>query len=712
MGRWALAAIVVAFLDWHAAAAATLPQMLHPTAPFPAVLGGDATSEFVAPGVTYGDYELFTSSGPLSIHIVAADLKETTLRVDSVLASDRLISRGERLSQMAARTGAIAGINADYFDIDNTNQPLGALIRSGQVIKTPNTQPALVITRDHHAMIARLRFSGTAASGNTEAEDPPVALTSINGWPPEGGASLLTPAFGPVPAAAGVIVVQLEPLDDPNVTFGRFRVTRVSNADQTLPAQYALALGPAALSIAHPPQVGDVVTVSDAAALNRFWAAVGGGPLLVHGGRPFFDPNAPAASEANVRFPVSGAVVRTDGTLLLIEVDGRSLNSVGLTRPQFASLMIALGAGEGLAFDSGGSATLVVRRLGDRGTSLQNVPSDGTERPVADGVFIYSDAPHGPPARLVVRPAAIRAFPGTKVALRVATTDFAGNPASLPRALRASLSSPALGMTPSPDVFVAGLRSATGMLRVKSGKLLADVPVTIVARAQRLIITPEQTHLLPGGSTQLSLRAYDARGAAIATSSAVRWSTSSGHITPDGRLSAGATDAIVHAVVGSQGAQETIRVGEHELDLPIGSQWRFTTAPPGNPGAMSVGAACAECVTLRYDFTGAERAAYLAADRNLPDFPIGLRMDVNGDGNGELLRVALSNALDERFLLTVGRVDWRGWQTREVHFPATLLPPLRLHAIYVVNALRTAPVHGAGELSFKNLKVIAAGSHQ
>ncbi|MBV9149421.1 MAG: phosphodiester glycosidase family protein [Candidatus Eremiobacteraeota bacterium] len=710
------ATLLVALFTCRAAFAATLPATLHPPAPFPTIVGIDSTSEFVAPGVTYGDYELMTVGGPLSVHVISADPKEPTLRIDSVLADDRVISRGERLSQMAARTGAVAGINADYFDIDNTNQPLGALIRSGQVIKTPNAQSVLAITRNHQALVTRLRFNATVATATADPAldsaptNSTVALTSVNGWPPEGGASLLTPSFGTLPMANSVTVAELAPLDDPPKTFGRYRVVRVSSADQALPASYWLALGPAALDVMHAPQAGDIVTVTETSAFDRYWTVVGGGPWLVHEGRTFSDPNPPAASETNVRFPVSGAAVLPDGTLLLIEVDGRSLDSVGLTRPQLAALMLGFGSREGLAFDSGGSATIVARRLGDRSASVQNVPSDGTERPIADGLFIYSDAPHGPPARLAVRPAAIRTFAGGHVALRLATTDYAGNPVTPPRAFQTSVSSSAIGSAPAANEFVAGTRPGVGTLRIRSGKLVAAVPVEVVTRAQRLMIEPQEAHVMPGQSTQLSLLAYDPRGAAIATSSAVRWSTNSGHITGDGRFVAGASDALVRASAGDQSAQETIRVGEHDVDFPFGSQWHFTAAPAGDPGAISFGTACSSCVSLRYDFSGQERAAYLATARDLPDFPIGLRLDVNGDGQGEVLRVAITNALDERFLLTVARVTWRGWQTHEVRFPSTLLPPLRLQAIYVVNALRSSPVRAAGEIAFRNLKVISAGS--
>ncbi len=89
--------------------------------------------------------------------------------------------------------------------------------------------------------------------------------------------------------------------------------------------------------------------------------------------------------------PCSGAAIGRDGRLYLIEVDGRQPDlSVGTTRPQFAALMRAFGATEGLLLDGGGSSTLVARRLGDRAAEVTNSPSDGVERPVADGLFVYS----------------------------------------------------------------------------------------------------------------------------------------------------------------------------------------------------------------------------------------------------------------------------------------------------------------------------------
>jgi len=83
----------------------------------------------------------------------------------------------------------------------------------------------------------------------------------------------------------------------------------------------------------------------------------------------------------------------------------------------------------------GGSATLVARVLGDAAASVQGAPSDGEERRVADGFFVYSDAPAGPASVLVVRPAEIVALPHAVVPIQLALVDAAGT-RSAPRICR------------------------------------------------------------------------------------------------------------------------------------------------------------------------------------------------------------------------------------------------------------------------------------
>lgn len=74
------------------------------------------------------------------------------------------------------------------------------------------------------------------------------------------------------------------------------------------------------------------------------------------------------------------------GRLWLVVVDGRQApHSAGMTLPELAALMEALGAREAINLDGGGSSVMVVR-----GTAM-NRPSDQTERPVVNALALARD---------------------------------------------------------------------------------------------------------------------------------------------------------------------------------------------------------------------------------------------------------------------------------------------------------------------------------
>lgn len=675
------------------------PPSLAPPAPFPLVTAGSATSAFVAPGVTRATYRLSTSAGPLIVSVVAVDLREPTVRLDAVVAHDRLISAGETVSSMAARTGAVAGVNADYFDIGQTNQPLNVVVRAGELWRTPSSRAALSVGRDRSVRYGSVRFAGTVRYGSVT-----VPLTGVGIWPPQGGASLLLPSYGAVRPAPGVRVAALQPLD---ATPGgdRFRVARVDDADGSAPlAPPLLAYGPAALALAALPAPGDTVQVEQnldppATALT---CAVGGGPLLISGGAVVDDANAPAPEERDRRFPVSGAASLRDGTLLLVAVDGRSpALSVGVTRPEFAALMLGLGASDGLAFDSGGSATLVARVLGDERAGVLNAPSDGLERPVADGLFVYSDAPRGRNPHLIVRPDHLTALGGVTLALNGAIVDDAGH-----RLGPATLAPLTTAHEPGPH---------TAQVRESDGERSATVRYDVTARLSALTVEPEDLDLAPGAGIRLRARGSTVDGTPVELGDAVRWHADGGRIGADGTFVAGDRDATVVAEAAGLRATLTVNVGSRAVELPLFSgaqaaRWHFTAAPRDAPGSVEFDAQ-AETMLLHYDFTNGERAAYARADAPLPGAPIALAFDVRGDGSGAGLRVAVSNRFGEQRALTLAkRVDWTGWRRVEVSLPADVNPPVVLISLYAVPSLGGAPARGAGVLAFRRAGATLAGT--
>jgi Phosphodiester glycosidase len=652
-----------------------LPPVLAPPAPFPLVTAQWSAPENVAPGIRRADYRLLTNAGPLVIHVVAVDTRDPSVHLRAVVAHDHMISSGETVSAMAGRTGAVAGINADYFDIGNTNQPLNVVIRDGAVLRTPSKRAAIDVAADGSVGIGYVTFSGSATYGTTT-----MPLTGVNEWPPQGGAALLTPDYGVLSPAPNITLASLAAVDTVAGMPGTYRVTNVAPAAAGAVGGVTLALGPAALKIAPPPQPGDTVALAFGTNPDntQLAAAVGGGPLLVASGAPADDPFSPAPEESAVRFPVSGAALEPDGTLLLIVVDGRKAAvSIGLTRPEFGALMRGFGATDGLAFDSGGSATLVARQLGDAGPSVLNDPSDGRERPVADALLAYSDAPAGLHPHLVVRPATFTAFRGARVTLRGTIVDDGGH------RVRGADVAP-LDTDPAPGAHVA-------VVRERAGPYSVNVPYRTVDRVAALAIAPDRANPPRGVALPYAVSASDERGAPVLLGSdaPVRWlfgvQPAAG---PNVIYDTTRGDAQISATLGTVIATTVVRVGDHTLAVPA-----YTAT------------------LLNYDFSGAARAAYANAVIALPDEPVQLSIEVFGDGNGVPLRASFVNRYGEKVLLTLAKsVDWLGWRRVAVALPPDLNPPVRLTSIYVVRSLGGPPSHAAGSLRLRGLMVVIPGS--
>jgi hypothetical protein len=686
------------------AAAGALPQALDPSENFPHILAQAPTFEDVAPGVEYGEYSLVTVDGPLVVRVIAAQMRSTDVRVGTVLAHDSITSAGETVGSMGKRTGAVAGINGDYFDVGNTNRPTNIVVRNGQLLRMPRKRYALAITRDGGAQIAEFDFTGQVAIGERT-----LGLDAIDELPPpDGGITLVTPEFGTVPPLDNTTLVSLAPLDG-TPPLARYRATGVADNLSKQPPGYYLAIGPSAYGQAGVPNPGDVIAATgdlSPIGLEQIAAAIGGGPLILHRGAWYDDPDGPNGGEYAKHIPASGAAIEPDGTLLLVEVDGRQPQlSVGIERHAFSALMRALGATEGMAFDGGGSSTIVARRIGDADASMQNSPSDGVERPVADGLFVYSTAPAGPPARLVARPSVIRALSGATVGLKLAAVDAANHVVPPAASIVASVVPPSLGRV-NGDAFTA-LGAGSGRIVLRAGSLSGSIPIEVARTPARIAIAPPQPNVEKNESLQLAARAYDARGYSLDLPQLLAWSATAGSIDARGLYRAGSSAAQVSLTIGDASARVKVTVGSHEVALPFAERAHFATSPKGGAGSLRSDAACATCLRLDYVFAANERAAYAMSEIPLPAGAIGVAFDVNDDGGGARLRVAVRNSINEDMFLDATALEGSGWRRVVVRFPQGSAQPVKLVAIYLLPPKGMQESNGS--IGLRNVRAIVAG---
>lgn len=682
---------------------ALLPMHLNVAAPFPRITLDAATVQTITPGVETGEYDLTTIAGPIVVHVIAIASNAPNVRLNSVLANNALESGGETISSMAQRTGAIAGINADYFDIGLTNRPTNVVVQSNTLIRTPRKRYALLIPASGTPQLAETVFTGTLQLG-----DRAVELNGVNQVPPpDGGTALITPAFGPVPASQDLTIASVE-LVNGTPPFATYRVSAIADNTVVQPPGYYVAIGLNAYAAAGVPNPGDEISASgdlSPIGLGDLIAAVGGGPLILNQGHWYDDPDGPSGAEFDVEIPCSGAAIGGDGTLYLIEVDGRQPDrSVGVTRPEFAALMAAFGAVRAMAFDGGGSSEVVARTPGDVNARLLNDPSDGHERKVADGIFVYSTAPAGPPSQLLAQPQIVRALPGAAVGVRFAAADAFDRVVDDSTPIETRVEPSTLG-TYRDGVFSAS-GAGEGAIVAHEGAFVLRVPVQIVADPARVVIFPREPSVAQGGRINLRARAYDAQGYSLALPAALPWRASGGTIAEDGTLSAGSGDALVSLLLGDHLADARVTVGFHDESLVTAPS--FMSVPAGGEGSAGRSPDCPDCTQLRYALGPQERAAYLVTSVELPDRSVAVDFDVFGDGHGERLKIALRNAINEEVLLPAATLDRTGWQHVDVHLPQNLAQPARLIAIYVIGANGAESI--AGAIDVKGLHAVVAGT--
>ena len=455
----------------------------------------------------------------------------------------------------------------------------------------------------------------------------------------------------------------------------------------------------------------------DLAQIGHARTALGAGPMLLRGGiASADDAGSPNFAERRMRIPAAAVARLIDGRLALVAVDGRRpATSIGMNRAELTVFLRQLGAADAMLLDSGGSTTLAARRAGDREATIVNAPSDGAERPVADAILVISDAPPGPPARLVLRPNRIVALPGTSLRLDALAVVASGYPVRTASS-QAALIAARRDVAPLDGTGTLHVGTALGdhtviveRFGMHARLLLRTIRAPDALRIGPSAVNPNPSSPWSTSTVHLTAHAFDAHGFPVVIGDRVRWSARNATIDAAGNLTVGRRDALVTARVATRAVTRRIPVGWHAVPLPLAQRWRFTSIPSHGPGdARAENGA----LTLDYDFRGTARGAYAIAAT-----PIALRnatavaCDVDGDATGETVRLGFADASGAQEPVTlVDSVDFTGKRRMTAGIPLGLSTPRSLRSIYAVGTLHGPRLRTAGRITISACQSIVPGT--
>ena len=360
------------------------------------------------------------TTGPFVVDILTIDPDKYRGTIVPELATE-IVPERERLTDMARRNDALAGINAGYFVIGEADGTPGDLagisaIGGDLISEAVNGRTSLLLRPDGsgadvaalttrlEARVGARRFladslnrepgeirSCGGVGGDTPTEQPKHDFTCTDGTE----LIVFTEVFGATTDAGSGAevavdrtgrVVEVRPFRGGAIPPGGFVLSATgATASQLLAAKPGERAGVTATVVEN----GKKVPLADGLGI------VNGGPRLVRGGQPdvtayregFVWPDDPGFwyRFGAFRHPRTFAGVTRAEKILLVAIDGRQFDhSVGATFEEEARVMQALGAVEAVNLDGGGSTTLVIEG------QLINRPSDATgERPIGDALLLF-----------------------------------------------------------------------------------------------------------------------------------------------------------------------------------------------------------------------------------------------------------------------------------------------------------------------------------
>lgn len=665
--------------------------------------------EPVTEGVMARWLNLQTTEGPINAYVLTVDLANPYVKVDSMVGTGGVITDNQSVTAMAYENGAVAAINAGFFNMKE-DASLGVIVKSGELVSSPIQRTDMYgfgLTNNNIPVFPVFSFGGSVTSPTgvqfplfginkptylayLADKNPASVANRLNMYTPRWGAL----SRGALPDLQGVTEMVVE-----NNTVKEFRVDQPGTLIP--PTGFVLAgHGTAAQYLTANFKVGDLVQVSYRVSpeTDNLNTAVGGMALIVdQGQRHWFTQTVPGKTA----FSAVGA--SQDGRMLyLVAVDGGK-SSRGMTQTELADFMVSLGAWTAINLDGGGSTTMAVRRLGDQNVSLINKPVNTVQRAVPDALGIFSTAPAGPLAGLIIT-GPQQVVTGSKKTFGLKGYDEHYNPFLINQEEVTWEIDPAMGSFQGSTLSAKGADKTT--VKASYNGLTKEYPVTILGGSDiaKIGVTPGRIAVNPGDTLKVSVNITTRTGTVIALEPGeFQLQVSDGLGTINGNaFTASDKMAAGEMTVRVDTASTTVMVSVGGVEKPfynfdalktlkfrglpadgVSGSFKFTEG--AEPVFRGIGAA-----RLNYDFSANSdlRIAYggFATPLDLPGTPLGVGLWVYGDGgNGHWLRARVVDAAGKEKLLTFATsVDWKGWQHVTADIPLDVKYPLELTDIYLV----------------------------
>ncbi len=344
----------------------------------------------IAPGVTLREWDQVDGRQPVGqvrMNLVTVNLDAPNITFEEL--SPTYVTSRKKVSQFGSWNGALTAVNGDFFDIGQTDSPLGVTINRDRGI--------LGGSRDGWIPGVNSTLWFDDAGPHVSPLSLQYTIRQRKAWKVSG---INHPA---IPAGEiGVFTSDWHRTEGYKVTSGKKRAREVIvRKNRVISNRPKLSSGKKIgkkdrVLIGTGSAAGKLKTLRKGKKITLSKRIEGGSPkFAISGDRPLLVNGVRTVINNTIAHPRTAVGIDADGRkLLILVVDGRSAVSRGYTMVELADMMTALGAENAINFDGGGSSAMYTR-TGTGAMGIANEPSDGNERLVANafGVVYHAELP-------------------------------------------------------------------------------------------------------------------------------------------------------------------------------------------------------------------------------------------------------------------------------------------------------------------------------
>ncbi|WP_052436884.1 phosphodiester glycosidase family protein [Georgenia sp. SUBG003] len=677
----------------------------------------EETERPVAPGLDLRSFQWLDAGGFQRGDVLTARLGTEGLSLD-YLDNGTVTSPGP-LSASADRAGAVAGVNGDFFDINNSGSALGAGLSQDGVVKGPNPGRHSAVGVDSQGLA---QLTAMYLEGEIVTPDGSLPLKGLNQNALDAGEigayTTLWGAYSRDRATSGTAHKREVVVTDGVVT----SVSPTPGEGRLAENAVALVGREAGADALAGLEVGDEVAVSYGlrSTAGEMAVAVGGNQHLVRDGEPQVHGDKTVHPRTAVGFTEDRA------TMFLVTVDGRMSESRGMSLDELGEFMAELGAHTAVNLDGGGSSTLVAREAGEDAVTVENAPSDGYERSVPNGLALFAAEGSGNVTGLRLVPAADdadptwrRVFPGLTRDLDALAHDetyapVEGDP-------RYTATPAAVGKIDPGGIFRAG-RSGDATVTARQAGASGELGLVVLGELARLRPTVGTIAIKDAEDTgRFGIVGHDADGFEAPVEPGdvdLDYDASKITVEPDG-----AGGFVVTPVAESAGVVITATVGDVVTHVPVSvglesqvvatfddaADWQFSTARGAGSLEPTEGRDGGTALEINYDFTRstATRTANARAPQNIvvDGQPQSIGLWVRGDGRGQWWSFSVLDANGTYYPLYGPHITWEGWRYVEVDVPQNIPFPMTVYRFGIIETAASEQYAGSVAIDDITVKV-------